>query len=104
MIIMLKNIKRPKAEILFPVTRLRTKPRRCYMSGMTMKHQLPWPPPWRKGKGFNNPKYYPLDIDHLSEDYRDNRTANLSFACKVYHVEKTEKSWKFVMRRKVRKG
>jgi hypothetical protein len=99
----LRAPKRPSADILFPLVR-KINPRRCYLSGMTEKHQLSWPPAWRRTKNFNNPKYYPFEIDHKGEDFTDNRTSNLAWVSKVYHIEKTESSWKFVLRRRKRRG
>ena len=101
--IILQRKQRIHTDLLFPLVR-KIKPRRGYLSGMTEKHQIPWPPPWIRTKDFNNPKMFPLEIDHVNENANDNRPANLRWATKVYHIEKTLASWKFVIRRKVRKG
>lgn len=90
-------------EELFPLVE-KILPRRCYLSGMTEKYQILWPPPWLRTKDFNSPKAYPMEIDHVNENANDNRPGNLRWATKVYHIEKTLSSWKFIMRRKKRKG
>lgn len=101
--IVLKKKSRQPPENLFPLVE-KTRPRRGYISGHSIKQQMPYPPPWLRTKDFNNPKVYPLEIDHVNEDSNDNRSANLKFETKTYHIEKTLQSWKFVMRRKKRKG
>jgi hypothetical protein len=76
-------------------------PKRCALSGETEKHQTPYPPPWMSMRKRNvQPKYYPLEIDHINEVEYDNRTSNLRWLTKTEHIVKSQ----FVINRRPRKG
>jgi len=77
------------------------RPKRCALSGETEKHQTPYPPPWLSQKKLNViPRYYPLEIDHINEWEIDDRTANLRWLTKTYHIMKSAE----VVRKRGRRG
>ncbi len=97
--------KRPRTppSMLIPLMR-KTRPRRCGITGETMKHQTPYPGPWQnQHKNFNNPKKFPLEIDHINMEEHQAKRWNLRWLTKLAHVE-TTKMHLFPYRRKKRKG
>lgn len=98
-------IKRPRNSIeqLFPLLR-KVRPRRDALSGETQKHHIPYPPPWlNQHKDFNNPKNFPLEIDHKDGNPSNSKSYNLRWLTKLNHIERTQEQL-FPLRRKRRKG
>ena len=78
-------------------------PRRCYKTGAVEKLQTPWPPPWLNAhRDFNQPKKYPLEIDHLNWKEFDNSPNNLRFISRFAHIERGESDP--TRRRKIKRG
>jgi len=101
--IIVKVKPRNSIKTLFPLV-LKTRPRRCQISGETQKHQTPYPPPWLNShKDFNNPKSYPLEIDHINIVEWDSRPQNLRWLTKLHHIEWTQMTF-FPTRRPTKKG
>ena len=99
----LKRRSRNPISKLFPLVR-KTRPRRCSLTGETQKHQTPWPPPWlNTHKDFNNPKKFPLEIDHRNMQNWVGKEWNLRWLSKLAHIE-TTKYHMFPYRRPKRKG
>ena len=88
--------------MLVPLMR-KFNPRRSYISGQTYKGQTEFPPPWAHGhKDFNNPKKFPLEIDHKNEVEHDARTQNLGWVTKLDHIIKSRE--RSVQKRKQPRG
>ena len=99
----LKAKKRVHMARLFPLVR-KVRPRRCALTGDTEKNQTPYPPAYMHGhKDFNNPKKYPMEIDHMAGVPSRAKAWDLRWLTKLAHIART-KLQLFPHRRKIRKG
>ena len=99
-------LKRPrnKTDDLIPLMR-KNRPRRCAITGMTDKHQLPYPPPWESNKKRQKARLFPLEIDHMNSAEWDSRQGNLMWLTKQEHVQKTiDTMMMWGVKAKVKKG
>ena len=88
---------------LFPLMR-KVRPRRCALTGETEKHQTPYPTAdMNTHKDFNNPKKYPMEIDHIAGVPSRAKTWDLRWLTKAAHIFRTNIQL-FPYRRKARKG
>ncbi len=88
---------------LFPLMR-NIRPVRCALTGQTVKGQTPYPgPEMNQHKDFNNPKRYPMEIDHASGVPWWAKPWDLRWLTKRAHIIRTNIQM-FPNRRKVRKG
>ncbi len=97
--------KRPRAPMaaLFPLMR-KVRPRRDSLTGETEKNQTPYPTAdMHDHKDFNNPKKYPMEIDHIDGVASSRATRNLRWLTKATHIWRTNIQF-FPFRRKKRKG
>jgi len=98
----LKKRGRNPMGMLFPLVR-KTRPRRCGITGQTEKEQIPYPPPWKNDhQDFNNPKKFPLEIDHINMSEWLAKRWNLRWLTKLAHIE-TTKFHLFPYRRPIQK-
>ena len=100
---LLKKRGRKPFALLFPLMR-KIRPVRCALTGQTTKGQTPYPgPEMNQHKDFNNPKKYPMEIDHRDGNPANDHPSNLRWLTKAAHIFRT-KIQLFPYRRKVRKG
>ena len=86
----IKRKKRNTIGTLFPLVR-KVNPRRCGITGETEKHQTPYPGPWmNEHKNFNNPRKFPLEIDHINMEEHMAKEWNLRWLTKLAHIETTK--------------
>jgi len=100
----LKPRQRSSISSLFSKVR-KTRPRRCDLTGETEKYHTPYPAPWmNQHKDFNNPKKYPLEIDHINMQKWTNKSWNLRWLTKLAHIETTNFHLFPFRRKKIRRA